>query len=120
MKLIKNDRDLNNIIVVEEPEVHLHPKIEADIAELIVHSSINFNNQFLIETHSEEFLLRILKNVRNNKIKPENISINYITNDRLKGKNKGSIINKVLVKSDGSYKTPWKDDLFAERMKEFT
>ena len=110
----------NNIIVVEEPEVHLHPKIEADIAELIVYSSINFNNQFLIETHSEEFLLRILKNVRNNKIKPENISINYITNDRLKGKNKGSIINKVLVKSDGSYKTPWKDDLFAERMKEFT
>ena len=109
----------NKIIVVEEPEVHLHPKIEADLAELIVYSSINYNNQFLIETHSEEFLLRILKNVRDKKIKPDDISINYITNDRLKGKIDGSIVNKVLVKSDGSYKTPWKDDLFAERIKEY-
>ena len=109
----------NKIIVVEEPEVHLHPKIEADLAELIVYSSINYNNQFLIETHSEEFLLRILKNVRDKKIKPNDISINYITNDRLKGKIDGSIVNKVLVKSDGSYKTPWKDDLFAERIKEY-
>lgn len=109
----------NKIIVVEEPEVHLHPKIEADLAELIVFSSINYNNQFLIETHSEEFLLRILKNVRDKKIRPDHISINYVTNERHKGKNKGSIVNKVLVKSDGSYKTPWKDDLFAERMKEF-
>lgn len=109
----------NKIIVVEEPEVHLHPKIEADLAELIVYSSKNYNNQFLIETHSEEFLLRILKNVRDKEIKPDDISINYITNDRLKSKNDGSIINKILVKTDGSYKTPWKDDLFAERIKEY-
>ena len=109
----------NKIIIVEEPEVHLHPKIEADLAELIVHSSINFNNQFLIETHSEEFLLRVLKNVRDNKIKPENISINYITNDRAKGKNTGSIVNKIKINKFGQYQTPWKDDLFAERRKEF-
>ena len=75
--------------------------------------------KFLIETHSEEFLLRILKNVRNNEIKPENISINYIANDRIKGKNTGSIINKIKVNKYGQYQTPWKDDLFAERRKEF-
>ncbi len=109
----------NNIIVVEEPEVHLHPKIEADLAELIVFSSINYNNQFLIETHSEEFLLRILKNIRENKITSKDISINYITNDRIKGKNTGSIINKIKVNKYGQYQTPWKDDLFAERRKEF-
>ena len=109
----------NDIIVVEEPEVHLHPKIEADLAELIVFSSINYNNQFLIETHSEEFLLRILRNIRENKITSENISINYITNDRIKGKNTGSVINKIKVNKYGQYQTPWKDDLFAERRLEF-
>ena len=109
----------NKIIVVEEPEVHLHPKIEADLAELIVFSSVNYNNQFLIETHSEEFLLRILKNIREKKIQPKDISINYISNDRIKGKNTGSIINKIKVNSYGQYQTPWKDDLFAERRKEF-
>lgn len=109
----------NKIIVVEEPEVHLHPKIEADLAELIVFSSLNYHNQFLIETHSEEFLLRVLKNIRENKIKPQDISINYITNNRKEKKHKGSIINKIIVNSYGQYQTPWKDDLFAERRIEF-
>ena len=109
----------NKIIVVEEPEVHLHPKIEADLAELIVHSSKTYSNQFLIETHSEEFLLRILKNIREGKIKTDEISINYITNERTKNKNKGSKINKIIVNKFGQYQTPWKDDLFSERRQEF-
>ena len=103
----------NKIIVVEEPEVHLHPKIEADLAELVTYSSKNYSNQFIIETHSEEFLLRLLKNIRINKIIPSDVSINYITNDRKKSY--GSIANKILVNKYGQYTTPWKDDLFAER-----
>ena len=109
----------NKIIVVEEPEVHLHPKIEADLAELIVHSSKKYSNQFLIETHSEEFLLRILKNIREGRIKTDEISINYITNERTKNKSKGSKINKIIVNKFGQYQTPWKDDLFSERRQEF-
>ena len=104
----------NQIIVVEEPEIHLHPKIEADLAELVVWSSNNRRNQFLIETHSEEFLLRLLKNVRQKKVKPKHISINYVNI-----KKNQSEINKILVQPDGSYTTPWKDDLFSERTKEF-
>ena len=73
----------------------------------------------MIETHSEEFLLRILKNIRDNKITSKDISVNYIINDRIKGKNTGSIINKIKVNKYGQYQTPWKDDLFAERRKEF-
>ena len=107
----------NKIILIEEPEVHLHPKLEADIAELICESSKKRHNQFIIETHSEDFLLRLLKNIRMKKIEPKDVSINYITNDL--NKNMGVIVNNIKVNSQGGYTTPWKDDLFAERTKEF-
>ena len=34
-------------------------------------------------------------------------------------KNKGAIINKILVSKEGQYLTPWKDDLFAEKRKNY-
>ncbi len=102
------------IIIIEEPEIHLHPKLEADLAELIIESSIKRNNQFIIETHSEDFLLRLLKNVRLKKITPQEISINYISKP-----NNNSIVNKIKVNKHGQYQTPWKDNLFSERRKEF-
>ena len=106
----------NKIILIEEPEVHLHPKIEADLADLIVESSLIRNNQFIIETHSEDFLLRILKSIRQGKLKPEDVSVNYITPDD----KKGSKINKITINKYGQYTTPWKDDLFADRIKELS
>ena len=105
----------NKIILIEEPEVHLHPKIEADLADLIVESSTLRNNQFIIETHSEDFLLRILRSIRKEKLKPEHVSVNYITPD---DKN-GSKVNKININKFGQYTTPWHDNLFAERRREF-
>jgi predicted ATPase len=106
----------DTIIFIEEPEVHLHPKLEADLADLICYSSIERGNQFIIETHSEDFLLRILKQIRLKKLKPEDASILYVYSK--KGQ-RGSNIEKIHVNKYGQYTTSWKDDLFAERRREF-
>jgi len=108
----------NQIIIVEEPEVHLHPKLEADLANLIVYSSTSRENQFFIETHSEDFLLRILKLIRLKKINAENVAINYISND--KKNNDGSKAELIKINKQGSYSTSWKDGLFADRYKDLT
>lgn len=105
----------NNIIVVEEPEVHLHPKLQADLGDLIVWSALKNDNQIILETHSEDLLLRVLKKIRKKEISPEFVSANYV----LKKGNKPSEIKKIKINSDGQYFTPWKDDIFAERLKEF-
>ena len=54
----------NSTILCEEPELHLHPKMQASLMELFMHSTINKKNQFIIETHSENILLRAQKLIR--------------------------------------------------------
>lgn len=104
----------NNIIVVEEPEVHLHPKLQADLGELIIESSLKNDNQIILETHSEDLLLRVLKKIRKKEIRPQFVSANYV----LKEGNNRPQIKKIKINSEGQYFTPWKDDIFAERLKE--
>lgn len=48
------------LIVVEEPETHLHPAAHGDLAERFVDSFIeDSNKRYLIETHSQNFVLRL-------------------------------------------------------------
>lgn len=44
-------------IVLEEPEVHLHPKLQSAIADILLDAYKNFNFHFIVETHSE-YLIR--------------------------------------------------------------
>ena len=111
----------NSTILVEEPELHLHPKLQASLMDLFLHSSIANNNQFIIETHSENILLRAQKNIRKGfdykgkkiKISNENIYVNnvYIENNSSK-------VQKIELDEKGEFKTHWKDGFFAERLDE--
>ena len=44
-------------IVLEEPEVHLHPKLQSAIADILLDAYKYFNFHFIVETHSE-YLIR--------------------------------------------------------------
>ena len=44
-------------IVLEEPEVHLHPKFQSAIADILLDAYQSFNFHFIVETHSE-YLIR--------------------------------------------------------------
>ncbi len=41
------------LILIEEPETNLHPKLQSLLADLFYESNLEFGIQFLIETHSE-------------------------------------------------------------------
>lgn len=53
------------IIIVDEPELHLHPKWQALLRSLFLELSKSTNNQFIISTHSPVFLTpKTLPNIR--------------------------------------------------------
>ena len=49
----------NTIIAIEQPELHLHPKMQANLADLFIKSSKENGNMFILETHSEHIVLRL-------------------------------------------------------------
>ena len=57
-KSFKDSREWSSpIIVIEEPEQNLHPKMQSFLADMFYHLAYNENCKFLIETHSE-YLIR--------------------------------------------------------------
>ncbi len=46
----------NGIMILDEPEIHLHPEWQRMLAEIIAIMQVEFNMNFLISTHSSDFV----------------------------------------------------------------
>ena len=66
-----------SVFLLQQPEVHLHPRAQAGLAEMFVQSFRNNKNRFLIETHSDYIIDRIRILVRKQDIRPVDVSILY-------------------------------------------
>lgn len=49
----------NSITIIEQPEIHLHPKMQAWLTSIITNISITENKKFIIETHSDILIRRL-------------------------------------------------------------
>ena len=63
--------------LLQQPEVHLHPRGQAELASLFVAACGKRGNRFLIETHSDYVIDRIRISVRKGRLKPDDVSILY-------------------------------------------
>jgi AAA15 family ATPase/GTPase len=76
--LVKILQKNNKFICIDEPEIHLHPTIIDKLVSVLIEMAENENKQFLISTHSEHFISALLKNVAEDKIKPEALKVFYL------------------------------------------
>jgi energy-coupling factor transporter ATP-binding protein EcfA2 len=65
------------IVGVEEPELHLHPRLQPAMARLLAQFALE-NGQVICSTQSEHFLLAILELVLEKTLKPEHVAIYYL------------------------------------------
>lgn len=110
------------LIAIEQPEIHLHPALQAELGDVFIESALGERkNTFILETHSEHLILRILRRVRETTegrlppgvppIRPEDISVVFVEPTA-----KGSIIREMPVTPDGDFGAPWPGGFFAERL----
>lgn len=105
-----------NLLLVEQPELHLHPRLHADLASLFVDASRQQQpTQVVAETHSENLVLRVQKLVRDRVISPDEVSIVYVG----ASEGAGSWIQPIRMDEQGQLIDQWPGGFFTERAQEW-
>ena len=62
-----------SILILEQPEAHLHPKAQSELADVFIDVVKNRNIQIILESHSEHLLLRLMRRIAEYGIEEEGI-----------------------------------------------
>lgn len=73
-------RNIKSVILIENPEAHLHPKGQTKLAEFIAKIT-NYGVQVIIETHSDYILDGLRLAVKDKQIKKEETQLHYFELD---------------------------------------
>ena len=68
-------------IMLEEPEIHLHPLAQSVLAELFVSVSRERNVQFIVETHSEHLFRRMQTLMAKQEVMPNDAAMYFVERD---------------------------------------
>lgn len=102
------------LLVVEEPELHLHPAVHGGVADLLVATvtAPGRPRQVLVETHSENLVLRVRRHVAAGNLDADDVNILW-----LDGGAEGVHLHQILIGEDGSV-SGWPAGVFSEDLDE--
>ncbi|MGC1122702.1 MAG: DUF3696 domain-containing protein [Candidatus Methanofastidiosia archaeon] len=105
----------NATLLIEQPEIHLHPKAQCVMGDLLVDIA-KMNRRLIIETHSDILIERVCKHIlykdENEKINPEDIIIYYFEPTE-----KGTAIRTITVNENAQFEN-FPEGFFEERFEE--
>ena len=112
--IIQSISQKNKTILIEQPELHIHPRLQTQMGYLF-RDCINSHNKnnFIIETHSEHLMLRLQKLIRTKQLKSEDVCVIYV--DRYET---GSRCTELRLDKDGEFFDSWPDGFFEEGFQE--
>lgn len=99
------------IFIFEQPELHLHPAAQAQLADLFVENVIdNRSEKIIIETHSEHLIRKLQVLVANPNINFSNdqVAIYYVDKDI----NNNSVVQKMEICENGQFEKEWPSGFF--------
>lgn len=99
-------------VVLEEPEIHLHPLAQSLLAELFAEVSHERNIQFIVETHSEHLFRRMQTLIARRTIERERCAMYFVERD-----DQGSHLRHLELDDYGRVRN-WPEQFFGDALGE--
>ena len=114
----------NKHVAIEQPEIYLHPALQAELGDVFLQSALgDCDNTFLIETHSEHLLLRIMRRMRETgtgelpdgvpAVHPDDVMVLFVEPDGTQ-----SIVRQMPLNERGELVKAWPGGFFEEGIRE--
>jgi len=110
----------NSIIIMEQPEIHLHPNAQSALADVMIdvinsrENGKDRNIQLIIETHSEHFLRRLQRRIAEDVLPQEKVSANFANVNTVPAK-----LEPLQIDLFGNILN-WPDNFFGDEMGDIT
>lgn len=121
------------IVFVKQPELHLHPALQAELGDILLEATGSGMNddaresanlsQLLVETHSEHILLRLMRRMRETvegrasegapRVTPDDVGVLYV-----EPRGSDSIVHELPLTERGELVKPWPGGFFEEGLRE--
>ena len=95
-------------LILEQPGIHLHPKVQAQLADLFLEVIADRNLQILIESHSEHLLTRLQRRIAEKQVGHDDVTLYFCRNT-----DGVSTIEQLEISELGDIKN-WPEDFFGD------
>jgi hypothetical protein len=113
----------SGIVAIEEPESNIHPRWQVSLADLFISQALGHGQPFLLETHSEHLLLRIMRRIRDSNdgslphdlppIRPNDVAVLYV-----ESRERRSVVQRLELDDEGELLDAWPGGFFEEGFRE--
>jgi len=109
-----------SIILLEQPEIHLHPSVQTGLADVFISAIQSRENgharnvQLIVESHSEHFLNRLQRRIAEGALNPDEVAIYFCSNE--KGE---PSIEELAIDEFGDISN-WPENFFGNEMEDLT
>lgn len=110
----------NSMVWMEQPEIHLHPQVQAELADVFI-SAVQArengkprNVQLIVESHSEHFLTRLQRRIAEGVISPDDVAVYFC-----KRSDTGAELEPLQLNLYGEIEN-WPENFFGDEMADVT
>lgn len=113
------DPERPGLTAIEQPELHIHPRVQVELGDLFAHQAVD-GRVFLLETHSEHLMLRLLRRIRETSnqelpegatpLQPGDVSVVYV--EQVDGE---VGVSRLRIDATGEFVDHWPKGFFEER-----
>ena len=101
-------------VILEQPEIHLHPKAQSALADILIDAYQKRQVQILLESHSEHLLNRLQRRIAEEKISSNDVSLYFCEAD-----DNGSHLETLELDQYGNIKN-WPKNFFGDQFGEIS